>query len=206
MIGADLRPDCACHFPFSRRHLRQGQGRAALGDPARPRRDSPYARRLGLSRNSIVGKLHRIGLRSIKSVLTKEKSTPRAARRNFAPINALFSPGARTIEQVQPAPPLNDAEVPLTQRRTLVELGNHDCRWSCGDPDASDFFFCGAPAVDGFPTVAIIASVRISHRAWHQAPHVAGPWRIDARMRAASPNRCARVKSAAHSKTVLTGT
>jgi GcrA cell cycle regulator len=105
----------------------------------------------GLSRNSIVGKLHRIGLRSIKPAVTKENSTPRAARRNSASIDALFSARAPTIEHVQPAPPLNDAEIPLTQRRTLVELGHHDCRWSCGDPDASDFFFCGAPAVDGFP-------------------------------------------------------
>ena len=105
----------------------------------------------GLSRNSIVGKLHRIGLRGIKPVVTKEKPTPRAPRRaNLRAMDALFWSGARTIKQAQPSA-LNDAEIPVTQRRTLVDLGHQDCRWSCGDPEASDFFFCGAPTVKGFP-------------------------------------------------------
>jgi GcrA cell cycle regulator len=106
----------------------------------------------GLSRNSIVGKLHRIGLRSVKPIVTKEKPAPRAHRRRpFHPVVIPFLPGERTMEQAQPSSPLNDADIPLARRRTLMELRHRDCRWSCGDPGASDFFFCGAPAVDGFP-------------------------------------------------------
>jgi GcrA cell cycle regulator len=108
----------------------------------------------GLSRNSIVGKLHRIGLRSIKSIVTirEEKPAPHAHRRRpFRSVALPFSPGKRTMEQAQPSSPLNDANIPLTQRRTLVELRHRDCRWSFGDPGASDFFFCAAPAVDSFP-------------------------------------------------------
>jgi GcrA cell cycle regulator len=103
----------------------------------------------GLSRNSIIGKLHRIGLRSIKLVVTKERPTPRGRRRSLHPLAILFPKGKTTVERARPSSPLNDAEAP--QRRTLVELGQRDCRWSYDDPDASDFFFCGAPTVDGLP-------------------------------------------------------
>ena len=105
----------------------------------------------GLSRNSIIGKLHRIGLRNINPVVTKERPTLRGHRRSLYPAADLFPPGDTTVERALPSSPLNDAQVPLNQRRTLVDLGQHDCRWSYDDPDASDFFFCGAPTVDGLP-------------------------------------------------------
>jgi GcrA cell cycle regulator len=78
----------------------------------------------GLSRNSIIGKLHRIGL---KPVVAEETLAPRGRRRPLRP------------------------EIPLTQRRTLLELGQHDCRWPFGNPESSEFFCCGAPAVAGLP-------------------------------------------------------
>lgn len=34
--------------------------------------------------------------------------------------------------------------IPLTQRKTLMELEDHHCRWIYGDPQQSDMFFCGA--------------------------------------------------------------
>jgi GcrA cell cycle regulator len=105
----------------------------------------------GLSRNSIIGKLRRIGLRSSKAGVTKERPTPRDRRRSLHPAANLFPPGDTTVERALPSSALNDAQVPLNQRRTLVDLGQHDCRWSYDDPDASDFFFCGAPTVDGLP-------------------------------------------------------
>src|SRR5262249_20221234 len=105
----------------------------------------------GLSRNSVIGKLRRIGIRRIKPVVTNERPTPRSRRKPLRPIAGLFPPKECAMEQMQPSSPLNDAEIPLTQRRTLVELGARDCRWSCGNPDASDFFFCGAPTVDDLP-------------------------------------------------------
>jgi GcrA cell cycle regulator len=105
----------------------------------------------GLSRNSIIGKLHRIGIRRSKPVLTNERPTPRSRRRPLRPIAVLLPPAECAMEQKQPSSPFNDVEIPLTQRRALVDLGQHDCRWSYDDPAASDFFFCGAPTVDGLP-------------------------------------------------------
>jgi GcrA cell cycle regulator len=105
----------------------------------------------GLSRNSIIGKLRRIGLRSIKPVVTEERPASRDRRRSLHPAANLFPPGDTTVERALPSSALNDAQVPLNQRRTLVELGQRDCRWSFDDPGAPDFFFCGAPTVDGLP-------------------------------------------------------
>jgi GcrA cell cycle regulator len=105
----------------------------------------------GLSRNSVIGKLRRMGLRHIKPVVTNERSIRRSRRKPLRPIAVLFPPQECAMEQMPPSSSLNDVEIPLTQRRTLVELGEHDCRWSCGNPGASDFFFCGAPTVDDLP-------------------------------------------------------
>jgi len=129
----------------------------------------------GLSRNSIIGKLRRIGLGSIKPVETKETPTPRGRRRRLRPAASLFPLAKCTMEQGRPSSsPLNDGEIPFTQRSSLLELGQHDCRWSCGDPDASDFFFCGALWWMACPTVALIASARINCRGWHQPPLAGG--------------------------------
>src|SRR3990167_9253438 len=34
--------------------------------------------------------------------------------------------------------------IPISQRRTLMELTSATCRWPVGDPRTPDFFFCGA--------------------------------------------------------------
>jgi GcrA cell cycle regulator len=105
----------------------------------------------GLSRNSIIGKLRRIGLDDSKPGVTKERSTPRGRRRSLHPVVNLLPPGDVTAKRAQAPSALNDAQIALNARRALVDLGRCDCRWSFGDPDATDFFFCGAPTVDGLP-------------------------------------------------------
>lgn len=44
---------------------------------------------------------------------------------------------------------MSDAEIPVEQRKQLVELENHHCRFPVGDPCERDtFFFCGHPSAD----------------------------------------------------------
>jgi GcrA cell cycle regulator len=47
--------------------------------------------------------------------------------------------------------PGKDADISLAQRRSLLELASHDCRWPVGDPSTADFFFCGAEVLRGKP-------------------------------------------------------
>ncbi len=39
-------------------------------------------------------------------------------------------------------------DIPLEQRKALIDLKNEHCRWPYGEPRKPDFFFCGAPEAD----------------------------------------------------------
>ena len=45
-----------------------------------------------------------------------------------------------------PAP--SDLEIPVEQRKTLLQLTEKTCHWPIGDPGSGDFFFCGGEAND----------------------------------------------------------
>lgn len=82
---------------------------------------------LGVSKNAVVGKAHRLGL----------KGRP--------------SPIKRTAESRPAAPPRRQPE---KQMRSLVDLSAHTCRWPIGDPKEPGFHFCGAPTIPGKPYCA----------------------------------------------------
>ena len=43
-----------------------------------------------------------------------------------------------------------DVRIPQGQRRTIMQLNDHTCRWPVGDPTDPNFFFCGASTVLGW--------------------------------------------------------
>jgi hypothetical protein len=45
--------------------------------------------------------------------------------------------------------PAEDLLIPQSQRRTLMQLNDHTCRWPVGDPARSRFFFCGGVTETG---------------------------------------------------------
>jgi GcrA cell cycle regulator len=69
--------------------------------------------------------------------------------------------------------PRVDADVPLLQRRSFLELDKSTCRWPVGDPCRPDFFFCGARPLAGKPYCAAHAA-----RAYEEDTHPR-PWRIE---------------------------
>lgn len=107
------------------------------------------------SRNAVIGKAHRIGLRGRKNPATSTPETrarsrkesvrsrskavdvPRLVRRGF---------NLKIVEAPEPPkmPTENANSVPLSQRKQLLDLHYQDCRWPYGDPGTPDFFFCGA--------------------------------------------------------------
>ena len=50
---------------------------------------------------------------------------------------------------VEPEPEL--IEIPVEQRKTLLQLTEKTCRWPVGDPGSADFFFCGGETVNELP-------------------------------------------------------
>jgi hypothetical protein len=43
-----------------------------------------------------------------------------------------------------------DKLIPRTQRRTIMQLNEHTCRWPVGDPTEPGFFFCGGVTEHGW--------------------------------------------------------
>ncbi len=48
-------------------------------------------------------------------------------------------------------PAVEEIVIPLAERKTIQTLVECSCRWPIGDPQASDFHFCGKNKVPGLP-------------------------------------------------------
>lgn len=44
-----------------------------------------------------------------------------------------------------------DLAIPIEQRCSIMDLSEATCRWPVGDPQSSDFFYCGAAPLKGRP-------------------------------------------------------
>lgn len=109
---------------------------------------SEIGRLLGVSKNSVVGKAHRMKLKARPSPI-KRGGTPQVRRPAVA---AMPKPA------VQPAPVVKQEAVraPAPVQRPVRSVSRRggkgpSCLWPIGDPGDADFHFCGAPAVAGKP-------------------------------------------------------
>lgn len=95
------------------------------------------AKKLGVSKNSIVGKVHRLCLTARPSPIKKKEELANEAE--VVDVGNVIQ--TEKSEKVK--------ETVSVQKNTengkikLVDLGNHTCRWPIGDPRDEDFAFCG---------------------------------------------------------------
>lgn len=132
----------------------------------------------GVTRNAVIGKVHRLGLSG------RAKAGPAAAQRTrgkaqaaapamvAAPIRSggasvapqpvvqAIARGATALKQemVAIADPAAQAivapgevVVPMSRRVSIMELREGVCRWPIGDPTQADFVYCGADCSVGAP-------------------------------------------------------
>ncbi len=109
---------------------------------------SQVARQLGggLSRNAVIGKVHRLGL-SGRQVPSRPRSLGGRPPGKAAP-----KPTVSSTPRPAPSLPVRPvaiaaAPAPICEDKasaTILTLGEHACRWPIGDPDQGDFGFCGA--------------------------------------------------------------
>ena len=126
-------------------------------------------KRLGVSKNSIVGKVHRLQLVARPSPIKKKDETEEAAPaapakapktvKTEAPATKESKPAVKAKEEPEmPAASQPKAhqerietirnyvhvEHPKGKHKTsLTDLDNHTCRWPVGDPKDENFHFCG---------------------------------------------------------------
>ncbi|SRR6056297_1224357 len=120
---------------------------------------SQIAGRLGgVTRNAVIGKVHRLGL-SGRATTTRKSNRPRRVPTSRRPqqranFRQLGNPAFRNLIQgdAEPyVPAAEEIDIPLDERRSLQDLTENDCRWPIGDPQHEDFHFCNHTKVPGLP-------------------------------------------------------
>jgi len=109
---------------------------------------SQIAAEIGVTRNAVIGKIHRLGLSPSRSPGAPPRSfAPRERRPRLAtPRRLLRLVGA---ESSGGDTALAFAPVESANRCSLLEIAADACHWPLGDPHAADFAFCGNTAVPG---------------------------------------------------------
>jgi GcrA cell cycle regulator len=109
----------------------------------------------GITRNAVIGKVHRLGLSGRAKSPSAGASKPRKARAH-ALLSRPTIRGNTALAQayeldLEGEPELVDNVIPLGQRRSILELTEETCRWPIGDPGSAGFFFCGGQTALGLP-------------------------------------------------------
>jgi GcrA cell cycle regulator len=120
----------------------------------------------GITRNAVIGKVHRLGLSGRAKSGSGTSPRPRKPRSasHMLRIGRASIRGNTALAhaydfELETEPELIDNIIPIGQRRTILELNEQTCRWPVGDPGSSDFFFCGGSAITGLPYCAYHARV-----------------------------------------------
>jgi len=132
----------------------------------------------GVTRNAVIGKVHRLGLSNRATSGTKAaakgKTAAKPAARTKTAAKARVAPAATPkpmlparkaiIPAGQPLPPQPSAneispealasvrEVEKKAKKiSLMELTERTCKWPIGDPATDEFWFCGLASQPGKP-------------------------------------------------------
>lgn len=123
----------------------------------------------GVSRNAVIGKVHRLKLSSrgrataaparqkkTTQVTTATKTVSRpvtTTRTVTASIGATALQAQFEVEPIarQYLRPVENVVVPISRRLQLVQLNERTCKWPNGDPLSEDFNFCGNEAGESGP-------------------------------------------------------
>lgn len=107
---------------------------------------SEIASRLGwVTRNAVIGKLHRLGLTTVSEKKSKKRQlSPKEAGRDQEPVRRI-----RDRLAALPLEPLPKEDAPPARLFKLQDLEKHNCRWPYGDPKSAAFGFCGCQIVEG---------------------------------------------------------
>jgi GcrA cell cycle regulator len=121
---------------------------------------SQIAGRIGsVTRNAVIGKVHRLGL-SGRATTTRMKShrpRTRTVPAKRAPAKPRFTNVGNTAlrdlyRDAEPyVAPAEELVIPVAERRSIQTLEECSCRWPIGDPQDADFHFCGKTKVTGLP-------------------------------------------------------
>ncbi|MCY6382549.1 GcrA family cell cycle regulator [Hoeflea prorocentri] len=123
----------------------------------------------GVSRNAVIGKVHRLHLpgraKSGGSSASRSKRVASGSRSSYGSSRSTVTrsiprtSGATALKQEVIADaiaeidtrPVEDVVVPIFRKLALTELTEKTCKWPVGDPLQEDFYFCGTDCDDNAP-------------------------------------------------------
>jgi GcrA cell cycle regulator len=112
---------------------------------------SEIAAEIGVSRNAVIGKIHRLGLSTGRPAGAPAQSCPPRAGRPRAPSQRrLLKLAFVQTPDGGGAPIALGASIESAHPCALTELAERTCRWPLGDPMSADFAYCGNDAINGF--------------------------------------------------------
>jgi len=123
----------------------------------------------GVTRNAVIGKAHRLGLSGRSSPIKKKKEdTKKTTKATAAPKKTAAA--KKTVEKKKASGPkkvasaaqqkiiaeaikeaVAEVDRELAGGVALLELTEKLCRWPIGDPQESDFHFCGMASMPNLP-------------------------------------------------------
>jgi GcrA cell cycle regulator len=131
---------------------------------------SQIAAEIGVTRNAVIGKIHRLGLSSgrrpgaLARRMRAEPVRPRARPTRLAQILRAMAvkmravgPSETTVVSIAPM-----LHVESAQRCSLLDLTSGRCRWPISDPGKADFGFCGNDTIAGISYCA--GHARLAYR------------------------------------------
>lgn len=121
----------------------------------------------GISRSAVLAKIYRLGIVELSPHGGGGGKQPPANNKRRTPDSTIERQidGTRFwqarllpswVLEAKPYAddPLLDADIPVPQRRSFLELSSRTCRWPVGDPVRPNSFFCGAQPSPGKPYCA----------------------------------------------------
>jgi GcrA cell cycle regulator len=95
----------------------------------------------GISRNAVIGKVHRLGLAG-------RASAPRGER-----LRLPMAPRSASRTHVPEPPIVEEDPIVLDDGSfaTVLTINDRMCRWPIGDPSENEFHFCGRKPKSGSP-------------------------------------------------------
>jgi GcrA cell cycle regulator len=98
----------------------------------------------GVTRNAVIGKVHRLGLSGRPKPVSSNKGGWKKRRAWKPPVRVgAAAKGGPDLIPVEPKEPTVELAIPIEERKTILQLTEHTCRWPIGDVGDEDFHFCG---------------------------------------------------------------
>ncbi len=113
------------------------------------------AQKLGdVSRSAVIGKVHRMGIKRSPTCKKKRFSKKKNKKKVVKAAKGMKIKKTRVARVLRPkfvAHPLPARRLDGDRPVTLIHLTKNMCRWPYGDPQKTDFHYCGHTSQNGKP-------------------------------------------------------